>query len=215
MKKITLRLIATFFLLVFINGCKETVPELGVPPTQDDAVFTFAPTTETPNKVKFTGSSTAFLKKWDFGNGTEGEGHEVIGIYPFKGKYLVTLTAFTSGGSISSTQEVTIVADDPTLLDIPVYNFLTGGIAKPAGKTWIIDATRAGHFGVGPNPSDATLGDVPNYYSAGPNEKPGAPVFTMMSSLSSFQASIISMRQMVMFTSTTNLQPTSQVHLKI
>lgn len=166
-----------FFLLLFTNGCKENIEELGAPPTLDDAFFTFEPTDETPNKVKFSCTTKAFLKKWDFGNGTKGEGDEVIGIFPLKGEYLVTLTAFTSGGSISYTQEVNIAEDDPTLLDIPVYNFLTGGASKPEGKTWIIDATRAGHFGVGPNPSNPELGDVPNYYAAGANEKPGTGLY--------------------------------------
>lgn len=177
MKNIAIKLLMSLLLVATINGCKEEIPELGEAPTQDDSAFTFEPTTETPNKVKFTSISSAFLKKWDFKNGTKAEGNEVIGVFPLKGNYLVTLTVFMSGGSISSTQEVVIVADDPTLLDIPVYNLLTGGITKPNGKTWIIDATRAGHFGVGPNPSDPALGDVPNYYSAGPNEKPGTGLY--------------------------------------
>ncbi len=177
MKKISIHLVAILFLVALINGCKEDVPVLGDPPTQDDAAFTFSPTAETPNKIKFSSTSKAFLKKWEFSNGTKAEGNEVIGVFPLEGKYLVTLTAYAAGGSASTTQEVTIAGDDATLLDIPVYNLLTGGASKPEGKTWIIDAKRAGHFGVGPNPSDASLGDVPNYYSAGPDEKPGTGLY--------------------------------------
>ncbi len=166
-----------FIFLVLIVACKETDPTLGDPPTSEAAAFTFVSTATSPNVISFTGTSTAFLKKWDFGNGTQAEGDIVSAIYPLKGSYTVKLTAFTKGGSISSTQTVVIVADDPTLLDIPVYNLLTGGAGKPEGKTWIIDATRSGHFGVGPNPSDPSLGDVPNYYAAGPNEKTGTGLY--------------------------------------
>ncbi len=162
--------------LVFIS-CKETIPTLGESPVASDATFTFTPTVASANILTFKNASKAFLKKWDFGNGTKLEGNDVNGVFPLKGSYKVTLTIFTNGGSTSSSQTIVIAQDDPTLLDIPVYNFLTGGASKPAGKTWIIDATRAGHFGVGPNPSDPTLGDVPNYYSAGPNEKPGTGLY--------------------------------------
>jgi hypothetical protein len=50
---------------------------------------------------------------------------------------------------------------------------LTGGDEK----TWIMDATRPGHFGVGPNPSNPALGDVPNFYAAAANEKAGAGMY--------------------------------------
>jgi PKD domain len=177
MKKILFAIVAILFAQFFLIACKETLSTLGDPPKQEDASFTFAPTTTSPNILSFTNTSSAFLKKWDFGNGTKAEGNDVTGTFPSKGSYTVKLTVFSSGGSVSSSQVIVIAADDPTLLNIPVYNFLTGGVSKPAGKTWIIDSKRAGHFGVGPNPSDAALGDVPNYYAAGANEKPGTGLY--------------------------------------
>ena len=164
------------FLLLLVS-CMEERFELGAPPNLDDAAFTFQPDSQSPNRINFQSTSSAFLKKWDFDNGTTAEGDEVTAEFPLKGKYLVTLTVFTKGGSISTTQEVTIAKDDLSLLDLPIYNFLTGGISASNGKTWVIDATRAGHFGVGPNPSDPALGDVPNYYSAGPDEKVGTGLY--------------------------------------
>src|SRR5690606_17387155 len=89
----------------------------------------------------------------------------------------VTLTVYTSGGSVKSIQTIEIAETDPTLLDLPVYNMLTGGNDEPEGKTWIIDATRPGHFGVGPNPSDPDAGDYPNWYAAAANEKAGSGMY--------------------------------------
>ena len=65
-----------------------------------------------------------------------------------------------------------IAETDPTLLDIPVYNMLTGGNADLDGKTWVVDAAHGGHFGVGAGDSF-----TPNYYQAGPNEKAGAGLY--------------------------------------
>lgn len=157
--------------LVWVS-CKEDNPELGDPPTQQDAVFSFTPTDANDNILDFSSDSPAFLKKWDFGNGTKAEGDHVQGVFPLKGTYEVTLIVYTSGGSISSKQTVEIAETDPTLLDIPVYNMLTGGKDTPDGKTWIVDAATAGHFGLGPNDNPA-----PIWYQAGANEKADAGLY--------------------------------------
>jgi hypothetical protein len=172
MKKIFYSLAWIITIQFFLYGCQEDIPKLGAPPTAEDATFTLTPTAENVNIIQFSSPSGGFLKKWDFGNGTKGEGDVVKGIYPLKGTYDVILTVYTNGGSISSKQTVEIAKTDPTLLDIPVYNMLTGGSAKPDGKTWVIDATTKGHFGVGP-----ADGITPSYYAAGPNEKAGAGMY--------------------------------------
>jgi hypothetical protein len=176
MKKIIYSILILLSVQLVIISCKEDEPELGDPPTSEEASFTGTPS-ENPNIIDFVNTSSAFLKKWEFGNGTKAEGDNVQGIYPFAGTYEVKLTIYTSGGSSVSTQEVVIDQDDPTLLDIPIYNMLTGGNASPEGKTWVVDSATAKHFGVGPNPSDPVLGDVPNYYGAGVNEKAGAGLY--------------------------------------
>lgn len=173
MKKLISGILLLISIQIIVFSCKEDESTLGDPPTSEEASFTATPS-ENPNIVNFENASSAFLKKWDFGNGTKAEGNDVQGVYPFAGTYEVKLTIFTSGGSSMSTQQIVIENDDPTLLDIPIYNMLTGGNAKPEGKTWVIDSATAKHFGVGPNPSNPALGDVPNYYSAGVNEKAGA-----------------------------------------
>ena len=159
---------------LFLVACQESDPELGPAPTQEEAAFTLQPTAANDNIIEFTNSSSAFMKKWDFGNGTKTEGSSVKGSFPLKGTYEVTLTIYTSGGSISSKQTVEIAETDPTLLDIPVYNQLTGGSSKPEGKTWVIDAGTAAHFGLGPSDAAST---TPEWYKAAANEKAGAGMY--------------------------------------
>jgi PKD repeat protein len=172
MKKILYSLTWILALQIFLYGCQEDEPQLGSVPTAEDAVFNFTPTVQNANIIEFTNSSDAFLKKWEFGNGTKAEGNTVKGIFPLKGTYEVTLTIFNSGGSITSKRTVEIAKTDPTLLDIPIYNKLTGGNGKPEGKTWVIDAFTPAHFGLGP-----VAGTAPDWYKAGVNEKAGAGMY--------------------------------------
>ncbi|MBL6444737.1 PKD domain-containing protein [Fulvivirga sp. 29W222] len=167
-------------LLILVTACDpygEEDLELGPPPTAEDAVISMTANAENANIIHFKNASSAFLKVWDFGNGSGAKGDDVTGIFPLKGTYEVTLTVYTSGGSISSSTTVEIAETNPLLLDIPVYNMLTGGADAVDGKTWVIDATRSAHFGVGPNPSDPAVGDYPNWYAAGINEKAGAGLY--------------------------------------
>jgi len=174
MKKIKKYLL---LLLPFIAlaACVEDYSLEADPPISDDAHFTFQSTEESDNILQFTSNREFFLMKWDLGNGTTGSGRTVIGTYPMAGTYTVTLTVFNKGGSASFTQEVLIENTDPLLLDRPLYNMLTGGAGAQEGKTWVIDAARSGHFGVGPNPSQA--GDFPEWYQAGPFEKTGGGMY--------------------------------------
>ena len=77
--------------------------------------------------------------------------------------YKITVYVYGKGGSVTTaTKSVTLYTKfvpDPVL----VTN-LTGD----ASKTWTLDATNGGHFGVGPYNSGSIR---PEWYAAGPNEK--------------------------------------------
>lgn len=166
MKRILKRsLIWILIIPVFMIACQEEDPQLGAVPTAADAEFTYAPTVASQNIIKLTSPSSAFLKKWNFGNGQTAEGHEVQVTYPFAGDYVVTLTVYTSGGSISSSQTIHIEQTDVGLLS-PIYSLLTGGPGNPDGKTWVVASTVSGHMGVGP--VDAV---APIWWSANPGDK--------------------------------------------
>lgn len=145
---------------------------MGDPPSAADAAFTYEPTSN-PNIIEFTATNQNLVAKWDFGNGTTAEGSVVTGSFPLKGTYTVKLTVFNSGGSNSSTQEITIAEDDLTQLNDPLYNILTGGSSGPGYKTWVIDSTRDGHMGVHPAGS-ASIGE---WWTASRLDKSGTGLY--------------------------------------
>ena len=147
------------------TSCKKKKPELGAAPTMEDAQFTFAPTAESPNIIQFTATKSGTVAVWDFGNGTSAKGRTVKATYPLKGSYLVKITVFSRGGSVTLNKEISIAEDDLTLLNSPDIVNLTGGADGQGYKTWVVDSSRDGHFGVGPEPASAA-GLVPEWYSA-------------------------------------------------
>lgn len=163
-----------FFLVLF--ACKKEEPKLGPPPTVWDASFTYVESASNANIIDFTANNQNVQCIWDFGNGTTAKGSNVSCPYPYAGTYTVKLTVFASGGSKSTSQQVTIAQDNLGLLNNPIYTFLTGGVNGPGYKTWYIDSASAGHFGVGPDPISA-LGNIPEWWSAGANEKPGCGLY--------------------------------------
>lgn len=169
-----------FFLLIssilVISSCREEDPELGTAPTTAEASFTYIESTISPNIIQFKANKSDAIASWDFGNGTSAQGTSVSAIYPNKGTYTVKLTIFSKGGSASTSQELIIVADDPSLLNDPLFTMLTGGVDSIDGKTWVMDSAYADHFGVGPNPS-GPLGNVPQHYAATANEKSGTGLY--------------------------------------
>lgn len=163
------------FLLAF-TSCRKERPQLGPPPSLQDALFTATPSDTNANVVIFTAANPNLICMWDFGNGTKGQGKVASGIYPYAGTYTVKLTVFNKGGSQTSSQQVVIAQTDLNLLNNPFYNKLTGGANGPGFKVWVIDSMLSGHFGVGPDP-ESGLGPVPEWWSAGVNEKPGCGLY--------------------------------------
>ena len=166
--------IVPLLLLVFFSCKKDPEPTLSEPPTEADAVFTYAPSAQNANIIEFAASNSSLSCVWNFGNGTTGNGPSVSATYPNAGTYTVSLTVFNQGGSASSSQQIVIDQTDPSLLDDPLYVFLTGGSNGPGSKTWVVDSASQAHFGVGPTPSHPDFdGFYAKWWAAGPNEKPG------------------------------------------
>lgn len=77
--------------------------------------------------------------------------------------YLVTVVAYGKGGtSTTLTKEITVRSD--FTVDPQIVADLTGG----SSKTWIVDKSVPGHFGVGPWDAGSV---TPEWWSAGVNEK--------------------------------------------
>jgi PKD repeat protein len=171
-----MKLLFSASILALLFACKKDNPQLGPAPTAADAAFSYTPSVGNANTIEFTANNPSLQCLWDFGNGTKAKGASVSSPYPYAGTYTVKLTVFSSGGSKSSTQEITITQDDLGLLNNPIYIMLTGGINGPGFKTWVIDSTADGHMGVGPDPI-SPLGNTPEYWSAGPLDKAGAGLY--------------------------------------
>lgn len=163
-------------LLIFSACEKDDEPTLGNAPTQADAAFTYAATAQSDNIIEFTATNSSLDATWDLGNGSTAQGSVVQATYPFAGTYTVTLTVQNSGGSATSSQQITIAQDDPSLISNPLFDLLTGGAAGPGYKTWAVDSASDAHFGVGPDPIGAA-GRFPEWYAAKANEKAGADMY--------------------------------------
>ncbi|NIT59543.1 MAG: hypothetical protein GWN00_25990 [Aliifodinibius sp.] len=162
-------------LLFAFTACEPQVtsaPDLASAPQSENVTFEYEPDAENPNVIQFINTSDSFKALWDFGNGTTAEGDTVIGEFPLQGDYTVMLTIFTESGQAMNTQDITIAETNALMLDDPNLNMLTGGADDIDGKTWVIDSTQAGHFGVGP-----ADGNWPEYYSAAPEDKSGTGLY--------------------------------------
>ncbi|HBG41330.1 MAG TPA: hypothetical protein DDZ96_13340 [Porphyromonadaceae bacterium] len=100
---------------------------------QSDNVITFKNTSQL--------STTEYVITWDLGNGVKktGKDESIVAQYPFKGDYTVTMTVANNNTSASKSAVIRIADNDFRLLDVPVYNNLTGGSSDPDGKTWVFD----------------------------------------------------------------------------
>lgn len=161
--------------IIALAACVEEYSLDGNPPTEAEANFSFQSTAESDNILQFTADNEFFIMSWDLGNGQTAKGKTATGTYPLAGTYTVSLTVFNSGGSVTYSRDIVIEQTDPLLLDNPIFNILTGGVDAAEGKTWKIDATRAGHFGVGPN---SPTSNFPEFYQAQANEKTGSGMYT-------------------------------------
>lgn len=154
MKKNSLFTAIVLFAALIFAGCSANTADdysLGATPEVSSITFSATPQSAIPNRVDFSNTSaTSGVALWDFGNGSTANGSTASTDYPFAGDYVVTMTLYTKGGSVSTTQTITIANDDFSLLDTPNYRALTGGPDDLDGKTWVLDQYHDGHFGVGP-----------------------------------------------------------------
>ncbi|MCH2451060.1 MAG: PKD domain-containing protein [Gracilimonas sp.] len=172
---IQIRWLVAALLLIGLGACEPQIssdPSLDPAPTSDNVTFEFEPDGDNANVIHFTNTSESFKAIWNLGNGQTAEGDKVIGEYPLKGEYTVTLTIFTASGQAMNTTTITIDETNPLMLDDPNLNMLTGGAGNLDGKTWVIDSTQAAHMGVGP-----TTSYFPEWWAAPPEAKTGSGLY--------------------------------------
>src|SRR5665647_439738 len=172
-------LIGIFVLLLIIGSCKKTTYSLGDLTAPTNVLITTAiagqdathPNGDGSGNVQITVTAdNALSYKVDYDandpvdlvflpTGTITKKYTTIGV----NTYRITAVAYGKGGTSSTiTKDVTVRSDfnpDPAI----IAN-LTGG----SSKTWVVDKSVAGHFGVGPW-SDSSV--KPEWWAAGVNEK--------------------------------------------
>jgi len=178
--KNNLILIIGFFLILIFHGCQKdsyTLGDLVAPSNLVVNVDVLGKDTNNPNgdgsgDIKVTATAdNALAYKVDFGS-TEAKNFVAMknGVYNYKyttlgtKTYTVTVIAYGSGGTATTATKTITVKFDYKPADFIVTN-LTGGTSK----TWIVDKSVAGHFGVGPWAGDGSR--APVWWSAGVNEK--------------------------------------------
>ena len=180
MKKIfnsILLVVAAGALLVSCNPMDPDAHKLGPAPSENQLAFTSTPSAATPNIIELQNtSSVPGVALWDLGNGTTVKGDNVSATYPFKGDYTVTMSLYTTGGSATISQVITIAADDYGLLDTPGFNALTGGADALEGKTWVFARYTKGHFGVG-DVNAAPEVNGPAWWQCDPKGKEGCSLY--------------------------------------
>ena len=55
--------------ILSLTSCKKENPQLGNPPLDSDAIFTYSPTDTSDNIIDFSASNPEMVNIWDFGNG--------------------------------------------------------------------------------------------------------------------------------------------------
>ena len=144
--------------LLFFS-CKYDVKDLLPKPV---ASFTATPVAGVPNKYLLTSTSqNAFRFDWDKATGSYVQGKEVDTVYfPYQGIYKIKLFVFGQSGIDSASQDINVVASDPTAC----VGTALGFIASCTSKKWKLDPD-AGAYKVGPGPNDGSwwtsgLGEV-------------------------------------------------------
>ena len=117
-------------------------------------------------------SANAINYKIDFGDGSTpatGTVNSAEHIYSHIGSKTVTVSVIASGkAGIASTGNVTFSVRKDYIPTAELVTMLT----NDATKTWKVDSAQAGNIGVGPATSR-----VPEWYTAGPNEKSGLGLY--------------------------------------
>lgn len=158
--------------------------KLGPAVQESQLSFTATPSASTPNIIELSNtSSVKGVALWDLGNGTTVKGDKVSASYPFKGDYTITMSLYTTGGSMSTSKVVEITGDDYSLLDTPGYNALTGGAAATDGKTWVYARYTYNHFGVddvtrAPNVDESGTPGGGYWWGCDPNGKSETCLYT-------------------------------------
>jgi len=134
----TIKYLISFFIisiLFTVAGCSDDLDKGAIPPTSEDATFSYSFDPENPNKVYFTAEPavSTWYTHWSFGDNTAyDKGLETSKVYLKKGEYEVKFKIFTEGGTASFIQTIIIESD----FEGP--NILRNGAFDDGNEFWTV-----------------------------------------------------------------------------
>jgi hypothetical protein len=111
-KYFSIRLIL-FVLILTVVACSGDDEDIKIPPTEENAGFTYSFNPDNPNEVFFTGQPDVdtWYTHWDFGDNTASEELVASKVYFLAGEYDVKFKIFTEGGTAETVQTISIESD--------------------------------------------------------------------------------------------------------
>lgn len=111
--KFPIHFLLSLVLVIFIASCEEETTEMTLPPTSDNAIFSYVVDPDNANNIIFTANPTVetWYTHWSFGDNTSAEGLQVEKLFYLKGEYEVRFKIFTEGGTTETTQTISIAED--------------------------------------------------------------------------------------------------------
>lgn len=174
MKNILKYSMGAFMTLLMMASCdpqESSKYALGTSPDPSELSFTATPSASNPNiiELKNTSSFKGGVIYWEMGNGAHATGQTAEARFPFANTYKITMQVYNEGAPVTITQDVTIANNDPAQINKEAIK-LAGGL--DGNKTWVLDRTHDGHFGVGP-----AGGNGPDWWSCPAEGKAGCSLY--------------------------------------
>ncbi|MCD7973785.1 MAG: hypothetical protein LUG18_14195 [Candidatus Azobacteroides sp.] len=166
-------LLYAFILSFFACNPQEDKLETFVPNTDSEVVRSLnpraIPDADDPNSVTFTMDDVnGLVGVWEI-NGTLYPRNQVVRYYDFPGEYEVKAFAYNRNGVFPAlTIPVEITTTSPYVCVNTDYLYLSGGCDAPEEKTWILDSSSKGYYGLGEYGANE-----PNWWEADPGSHNG------------------------------------------
>lgn len=151
MKKIYKSAFALFSVLLLLAACSPDNPGLGGIIPQSELNFSVTQNPQKDNTIYLESKTPGIIPYWDYGIGFSNKEKDTIDIR-FAGEHEIKYYAFDKGGSVFTSQTVTVSKNDEEFFSDPMWDLLTNG---SEGKTWVWNDKVAACFGNGGQGSTA------------------------------------------------------------
>jgi hypothetical protein len=137
------------YALLLLAACDPREDRENMPAPVDRAKLKFSVTQQAgyDNKVMLENQTAGTIAYWDYGIGISNKQKDTI-ILPFAGTYNIKFYAYSQGGPVKDSANVTVTKNDANYFSNPMWNQLTNGVT---GKVWVwaIDEPNGACYGNG------------------------------------------------------------------